>query len=194
MKICLATNNKGKIEELKALLSEKDIEIVSLAEIGCHVDLPETHFTFHQNSLQKAQYVYDNFQIACISDDSGLSIEALNNEPGVLSARYAGQHGNDKANVDLVLQKMKNINTRNAFFTTVITFININGLATQFEGRIDGKITEESIGNQGFGYDPIFIPNGYEATFAQFSKAEKNKISHRAKAMEKLILYLKSEL
>lgn len=193
MKICLASNNKGKIEELKSLLSNTQIEIVSLADIGCEVELPETHFTFHQNSLQKAQFVYDNYQIACISDDSGLCIEALNHEPGVLSARYAGIHGNDKANIDLVLKKMENIDNRKAFFTTVVTFINPQGIATQFEGRVDGYIIQKPIGNQGFGYDPIFTPNGSELTFAQLSKLEKNKISHRAKAMEKLILYLKKE-
>jgi len=191
MKICLATNNQGKIKELKSLLSSLDIEVVGLKDIGCKIDLPETGTTFQENSLQKAQYVFDNYQISCIADDSGLEIDALQGEPGVFSARYAGEHGNDKANIAKVLEKLARIENRKANFKTVVTYINADGNAYFFEGKIEGKIAHHEMGTNGFGYDPIFIPKGYSETFAEFSAEIKNRISHRAKAVIGLLEFLK---
>lgn len=191
MKICLATNNQGKINELKSLLSSLDIEIVGLKDIGCNIDLPETGTTFQENSLQKAQYVYDNYHIASLADDSGLEIDALQGEPGVFSARYAGVHGNDKANIVKVLEKLDGIVNRKANFKTVVTYINSDGNAYFFEGKIEGEITHKEIGTNGFGYDPIFIPNGYSETFAELLAEFKNRISHRAKAVIGLLEFLK---
>jgi len=191
MKICLATNNQGKIKELKSLLSSLDIEVVGLKDIGCKIDLPETGTTFQENSLQKAQYVFDNYQISCIADDSGLEIDALQGEPGVFSARYAGEHGNDKANIAKVLEKLARIENRKANFKTVVTYINADGNAYFFEGKIEGKIAHHEMGTNGFGYDPIFIPTGYSETFAELSAEIKNLISHRAKAVDGLLEFLK---
>lgn len=193
MRICLATNNHGKIAELKSLLSALDIELVGLKEIGCLVDLPETGHTFLENSLQKAQYVFDHYKIACVADDSGLEVDALQGKPGVFSARYAGAHGNDKANIKKLLIEMEEIENRKANFRTVITFIDSSGKVFHFEGKIDGELTKEEIGANGFGYDPIFIPNGYTQTFAQISHEIKNQISHRAKAVKKMVEFLKSK-
>jgi len=192
MILCLATNNQGKINELKSLLSNLAIQIVGLKEIGCLIDLPETGHTFQENSLQKAQYVFDNFKIPCIADDSGLQIAALNGEPGIYSARYSGEHGDDKANIAKVLEKLSGIKNRNANFKTVVTYIGVDGQSLFFEGVIDGSIAEKPFGSNGFGYDPIFIPFGYSETFAEIAADIKNKISHRAKAVQGLLAYLKS--
>lgn len=190
MKICLATNNKGKIAELKQLLSDSDFEIVGLKEIGCDTDLPETQNTFEGNSLQKAEYVYNHFHMACIADDSGLEVDALHGEPGVFSARYAGKHGDDAANTALVLSKMQGIENRQARFVTVIAYIDADGNKFTFEGKVEGILTNQTLGTGGFGYDPIFIPKGYEQTFAQLQPDIKNTISHRAQAMRRFLEFL----
>lgn len=188
--ICLATNNKHKVEELQQML-EGLFEIKTLKDIGCEEDIPETADTFEGNSLQKARFVFDHYGMDCISDDSGLEVDALNGEPGVFSARYAGEHGNHAANIEKLLSKLSGRSNRKANFRTSVTLI-LEGEIHQFEGIVDGRISEEKIGNGGFGYDPIFIPEGYDCTFAQMSMEEKNPISHRGKAIEKLIGFLKN--
>ena len=188
MKLCLATNNAHKIEELQALLGE-NFQLQTLNEIGCNDDIPETADTFQGNSLLKAMYVWERFQINCIADDSGLEVEALNGEPGIFSARYAGEHGNHAKNMDKLLQNLAGIENRKAQFRCVITLI-INGLPHFFEGIIRGKIIQEKRGSQGFGYDPLFVPDGYNRTFAEMSIEEKNPISHRGLAVAKMIEFL----
>ena len=188
MKLCLATNNAHKIEELQSLLGE-NFQLQTLNEIGCNDDIPETADTFQGNSLLKAMYVWERFQINCIADDSGLEVEALNGEPGIFSARYAGEHGNHAKNMDKLLQNLAGIENRKAQFRCVITLI-INGLPHFFEGIIRGKIIQEKRGSQGFGYDPLFVPDGYNRTFAEMSIEEKNPISHRGLAVAKMIEFL----
>ena len=188
MKLCLATNNAHKIEELQSLLGET-FQLQTLNDIDCNEDIPETADTFQGNSLLKAMYVWERFQINCIADDSGLEVEALNDEPGVFSARYAGTHGNHAKNMDKLLQNLAGIENRKAQFRCVITLI-INGLPYFFEGIIHGKIIQEKRGSQGFGYDPLFVPDGYNRTFAEMSIEEKNPISHRGLAVAKMIEFL----
>ncbi len=188
MKLCLATNNQHKIEELQTLLGEK-FQLQTLKEIGCFDEIPETTDTFDGNSLQKAMYVWERFQINCIADDSGLEVDALNGEPGVFSALYAGEHGNHEKNMTKLLQNMEGIEHRSAQFRCVITLI-INGVANHFEGIIRGKIILEKRGSQGFGYDPLFVPYGYDRTFAEMSIEEKNPISHRGLAVAQMIAFL----
>jgi len=197
MKICFATNNSKKIEEVKAALPT-NIQLVSLKEIGCTEEIPETTPTIEGNSEQKAMYVYQNYATNCFADDTGLEIEALNGEPGVSSAMYAdeisGSFRDSKENMKLVLKNLslqteKGNTNRNAQFKTVFTLV-LDGQKYQFEGIIKGKIIDELKGEDGFGYDPIFIPNGHEKTFAQMSLSEKNQISHRAIATKKLIEFL----
>ncbi len=187
MKICFATNNKNKLQEIKSAV--KDIEILGLADIGCREELPENQTTLEGNSLEKANYVFDNYQQDCFADDTGLEIEELGNEPGVYSARYAGTHGDSEANMQLVLKNLKGKENRKAQFKTVITLI-LNDKKHQFEGVAKGEITLEKVGVDGFGYDPIFVPEGYSITFAEMSMEEKNAISHRGKAVRKLIDFL----
>lgn len=189
MKLCLATNNAHKVEELQALLGDK-FQLQTLNEIGCFDDIPETADTFDGNSLQKAMYVWERFQIDCIADDSGLEVDALNGEPGVFSARYAGEHGNHAKNIDKLLETMKGVENRAAQFRSVITLL-IDGKPNFFEGIIRGKITHERHGEKGFGYDPIFVPEGYDRTFAEMTMEEKNPISHRGLAVAKMIEFLK---
>ena len=193
MKLCLATNNAHKVEELQALLGEK-IQLQTLHEIGCFDDIPETANTFEGNSLQKAMYIWERFQIDCIADDSGLEVDALNGEPGVFSARYAGtpaagDHGNHAKNIEKLLKNLKGIENRAAQFRSVITLL-INGESHFFEGIIRGKITYDRHGEKGFGYDPIFLPEGYDRTFAEMTMEEKNPISHRGLAVAKMIDFL----
>ncbi len=188
MKLCLATNNAHKVEELQALLDEK-FQLQTLNEIGCFDDIPETANTFEGNSLQKAMYIWERFQIDCIADDSGLEVDALNGEPGVFSARYAGEHGNHSKNIDKLLETLKGVENREAQFRSVITLL-INGESQFFEGIVRGKIKQERHGEKGFGYDPIFIPEGYDRTFAEMTMKEKNPISHRGIAVAKMIEFL----
>ena len=188
MKLCFATNNKNKILEIKSILKDK-FEILSLQEIGCHEELPETRDTIEGNSLQKAEYVWQNYKVNCFSDDSGLEVAALNGEPGVYSAMYAGPTCNAEDNMALLLTKMEGKENRNALFRTCITLI-INGEVHSFEGNVKGTILTKKQGEKGFGYDPIFKPESFEKSFAEMSREEKNLISHRGRAVKLLAEYL----
>ena len=191
MKIVFATNNKHKLEEIKDILG-KDFEIVSLAEIGCHEDIPETGLTLEENARQKSTYIVEHYNYDCFADDTGLEVDALNGEPGVHSARYAeGTDHDSEANMRKLLSKMSNVKDRTARFRTVISLI-INGVEHQFEGRVEGRIATEKHGKEGFGYDPVFIPEGYDKSFAELGEEVKNQISHRARAVKKLAEYLSS--
>jgi len=189
MKLCFATNNAHKIEEVKALLGN-EIELVSLKEIGCTEELAETTGTIAGNSKQKAQYVFENYHVNCFADDSGLEVEALHGEPGVDSAYYAGLQRNHNDNINLLLKNMDGVTNRNARFVTIITLF-IDNQPYQFEGEVKGKILTERKGMGGFGYDPVFLPDGFSKTLAEMAMQEKNKISHRARAVEKLVTFLK---
>jgi XTP/dITP diphosphohydrolase len=191
MRLCFATNNKHKIKEIEALLGSS-YQLLSLEDIGCDVELPEDQDTLEGNSLQKAQYVYAHFQVDCFADDTGLEVTALNGAPGVYSARYAGPEKDTTANMALLLKNLGGKSDRSAQFRTVITLI-LGGRQIQFEGIVKGKIAEHHHGEKGFGYDPIFIPEGYSKTFAEMSQEEKNKISHRGLAIQKLVKYLREE-
>ena len=188
MKICFATNNSKKIEEVKAALGPQ-IELVSLEEIGCREELPETGDTLEHNAFQKAQYVKDHFGVDCFADDTGLEVDALEGEPGVYSGRYAGEPRSDERNIDLLLKNLGESSIRTARFKTVIALL-IGEDKYKFEGIAEGEILKERTGNGGFGYDPIFLPKGYSKSFAQLSLDEKNEISHRGKAVRALIEFL----
>ncbi len=190
MELVFATNNLNKLTELQKLVSDSII-LKSLADIDCNEEIPETGHTLESNASQKSTYIYSKYKINCFSDDTGLEIEALNGAPGVYSARYAGEDKDAKKNMNQVLQELKGIQNRKARFRTVISLI-INGKEFQFEGIVDGKITESESGSEGFGYDPIFMPNGYTQTFAELPLSEKNKISHRGNAVKKLVEFLNS--
>ncbi len=191
MKILIASQNQHKIEEIKAFLDFK-VELISMSEMGIDVDIPETGQTLSENSLLKAQYLANKFDLPCLADDSGLEVEALNGAPGVFSARYAGEEKDDQKNMDLLLDNLRDLENKNARFVTVLTF-HLNGEFHQFEGEIKGRIISNKRGNQGFGYDPIFIPEGSEKTFGEMSLTEKNTIAHRARALEKFKTFLKKE-
>lgn len=188
MQLVFASNNKNKIKEIQQLLPDS-IEILSLESIGCHEEIPETAETIEGNAILKANYVTEKYGYNCFADDTGLEIEALNGEPGVYSARYAGEQKDANDNMDKVLNALGDSNNRTAQFKTVIA-LNINGEQQLFTGIAKGEITIEKSGNQGFGYDPIFRPEGYQETFADLELAIKNKISHRGKATQMLISYL----
>lgn len=190
MKLVFATNNLNKLKELQNLLGE-EIELLSLADINCDDEIPEDHETLEENASQKAQYIFDKFKVNCFADDTGLEIESLNNEPGVYSARYAGEEKDAKANMKKVLENLNGIENRRSRFRTVISLI-IDGKENQFEGIVEGNILEKERGIDGFGYDPIFEPSGYDISFAEMDMTEKNKISHRALAVRKLVDYLLS--
>ena len=189
MEICFATHNENKIREVRILLHP--IKIVGLTELGQHEEIPETGQTLDENSLLKAQFLFSKFQVNCFADDTGLEVESLNGAPGVYSARYAGDKKDNQANIDLLLQNLEGIENRNARFRTVISLI-LNGETFTFEGVVNGRITKDISGSEGFGYDPIFMPEGYDITFAEMSLEEKNSISHRGKAIKKLVDYLRS--
>ena len=190
MKLVFATNNRHKLEEVRTILGNK-IEVLSLNDIDCHDDIPETADTLEGNALIKARYIHEKFGVDCFADDTGLEVEALNGEPGVYSARYAGEDCNPEANMYKLLQNLTGENNRNAQFRTVIALI-IKGKEFLFEGIVKGTIATEKAGNGGFGYDPIFIPEGYNVTFSEMGNDSKNHISHRALAVEKLYNYLNS--
>jgi XTP/dITP diphosphohydrolase len=190
MKLVFATNNSNKIKELKTLIGNS-IELMSLEDIDCLEEIPETSDTIAGNALQKAKYVFDNYGYNCFADDTGLEIESLNGEPGIYSARYAGKIKSAEQNIEKVLKKLENVKNRNAQFKTVIALI-IDKKETLFEGIAKGEITQIKSGSEGFGYDPIFKPQGYNNTFSEMSIDEKNKISHRGKAVKKLTEYLSS--
>lgn len=190
MKLCFATNNAHKISEVKSLLAGK-FQILSLQEIGCLVELPETTGTIAGNSNQKAEYVYQKYGIDCFADDSGLLVSSLNDAPGVDSAIYAGPQRSHDDNIALLLKNLDGIANRRAQFITVITLIQ-SGQHRQFEGILEGEILKEKRGEGGFGYDPVFVPLGFDKTLAQMSMDEKNTISHRAKAIDKLVSFLQT--
>lgn len=190
-KLCFATNNTHKLEEIQAILGDS-FELLSLKDLNCTEELPETGNTLEANSLQKAQYLYDHYQVNCFADDSGLEVHSLGGEPGVDSAHYAGPQRSHADNVNLLLKNLSDTTDRSAQFRTVITLIQ-NGEVSQFEGIIKGQIITNLRGSAGFGYDPIFVPEGYTATFAEMSLTEKGKISHRAKAFGKLVAFLDSK-
>ena len=210
MKIVFATNNKHKLEEIRAILGPQ-FEVVSLADIGCHEDIPETGQTLEENALMKAEYVYNKYHLSCFADDTGLEVEALDGAPGVYSARYASledlenlenlEH-NSEANMARLLRELGNNNNRKARFRTVIALIQKKDVCPcgctsikeihQFEGIVNGEIIRERRGGEGFGYDPIFQPDGYDQTFAELGADIKNQISHRARATQKLAEYLRA--
>jgi len=188
MKLVFATNNLNKLSEIRDLVPT-GIEILSLRDINCNEELPETNPTLEGNALQKAKYIFDNYGFNCFSDDTGLEIDALNGEPGVYSARYAGEDCKSEDNMNFVLEKLEGINNRTAKFRTVIALI-VDGKETLFEGECKGRMTKIKSGVDGFGYDPIFKPKGNDITFAEMTKNEKGAISHRGKAVDKLVRFL----
>lgn len=188
MKLVFATNNQHKLKEIEAMLGS-NINLLSLGEINCSDEIPETGETLEENARQKSEYIFDRYNINCFADDTGLEIDALNGEPGVYSARYAGEEKDAELNMRKVLRLMDGVNNRQARFRTVISLI-IDGQELQFEGVVEGVILEEKAGEEGFGYDPIFQPTGFNESFAQMSLDVKNKISHRGRAVSKLVQYL----
>ena len=192
MKLVFATNNKHKLSEIRAILGEQ-VEILSLEDINCHADIPETADTLEGNALQKAQYVVDHYGMSCFADDTGLEVEALNGEPGIFSARYAGEGHDSEANMDKLLKNLGQNNNRKAQCRTVIALLEVKGGKVQqhlFEGIVKGEIIRQRRGGAGFGYDPIFQPEGYTQTFAEMGNDAKNNISHRARAVKKLAEYV----
>lgn len=187
-KFVFATNNAHKLEEVTAILGDK-IELLSMKDIHCHADIPETADTLEGNALLKARYIFENYNMDCFADDTGLEVEALNGAPGVYSARYAGDAHNSEANMRKLSQDMEGIENRKAQFRTVFALI-INGKEHLFEGIVKGEITKHRCGSSGFGYDPVFIPEGYTQTYAEMGNTLKNKISHRALATNKLCNFL----
>lgn len=187
-KFVFATNNNHKLEEVSAILGNK-VELLSMKEIGCHDDIPETADTLEGNALLKARYIYDKYHTDCFADDTGLEVEALNGAPGVFSARYAGDAHNSEANMNKLLLELEGSDNRKARFRTVFALI-VNGKEHIFEGIVKGEITKGKHGTSGFGYDPIFLPEGYTQTFAEMGNELKNKISHRAVATKKLCNFI----
>ena len=188
MKLVFATNNPNKLSEIRMLLPSS-IELLSLKDIECFEDLPETSDTLEDNAAQKSYFVYDNYGYNCFADDTGLEIDALDGRPGVYSARYAGVDSIAENNIKKVLSEMEQFDNRDASFRTIISLV-IDGKEYQFDGEIEGQITPERWGKKGFGYDPIFLPDGFEKSFAQMSIQQKNDISHRGIAVKKLIDFL----
>lgn len=189
MKLVFATNNRHKLDEVRAIVGDK-VEVLSLNDIGCHDDIPETADTLQGNALIKARYIYEKFGVDCFADDTGLEVEALDGAPGVYSARYAGEECDSEANMQKLLQNLTGKSNRNAQFRTVIALI-IKGEEKLFNGIVKGTITEEKRGDSGFGYDPVFVPEGFSESFAQMSGDMKNSISHRYRATQELSNYLK---
>lgn len=190
MKLIFASHNKNKVKEVAAILP-KHIELVGLHDLNYNEEIDETGATLEENAFIKAKHIYDKFKMNCFADDSGLEVEVLNNEPGVYSARYAGNEKNDAANMNKLLENLSHVENRKARFRTVIAII-LDGKEHLFEGIVNGKIINEKRGEKGFGYDPIFVPDGFDKTFAELSSEEKNQISHRAIATKKLIRFLEN--
>lgn len=187
--LVFATGNLHKLEEVQGLLG-KDFALSCLKDVGITEDIPETAMTLQENALQKARYVYRKCNCACFADDTGLEVDALQGEPGVFSARYAGPQKDSLANMQLVLSKLEGMQNRSARFKTVIAYIDDAGNEHLFEGKVEGIIIAEPTGSEGFGYDPIFVPQGYDKTFAELPLSIKNAIGHRGKAMQKLLDFL----
>ena len=192
MKLVFATNNQHKLDEIRKITNGLT-EIVSLAEINCHDDIPETADTLEGNALQKARYIKEHFGLDCFADDTGLEVEVLHNAPGVFSARYAGPGHDSEANINKLLQELQDKDNRKARFRTVIALI-MNGKEYLFEGIINGTIAREKRGGSGFGYDPLFVPDNYSQTFAEMGNDIKNQISHRAQAVKKLTTFLSNNI
>ena len=192
LKLVFATNNQHKLEEVADKLKGQ-IELLTLGDIDCNDDIEETGSTFEENASIKSWYIFEKYCLNCFGDDSGLEVEALNGEPGVYSARYAGEYGNHSANIEKLLHKLKDVENRQARFITVISLM-WNGVEHFFEGTVEGTIRYERDGTGGFGYYPFFQPDGCTITFAEMSLEEKNKLSHRAKAVEKLVEFLNSNI
>jgi XTP/dITP diphosphohydrolase len=187
-KLVFATNNPHKLEEVRAILQQK-FEVAGLADIGCHREIPETGTTLEENASIKSHYVVNQYQTDCFADDTGLEVDALEGKPGVYSARYAGENASYEQNVDKLLLELAGKTNRDARFRTVISLV-MDDKEYQFEGIVDGKIINERKGKDGFGYDPVFMPNGYDQTLAEMDASLKNSISHRAKAVQKLVKFL----
>lgn len=188
-KLVVATNNAHKLEEISAILGN-EMELLSLKDIHCNADIPETADTLEGNARQKAMYIHENYGMDCFADDTGLEVEALDGAPGVFSARYAGDGHDSEANIQKLLKELEGKENRKAQFRTAICLI-MEGKEYLFEGIVKGSIIEEKRGGAGFGYDPIFVPEGYDQTFAELGNDVKNTISHRARAVEKLCTFLK---
>ncbi|WP_080237165.1 RdgB/HAM1 family non-canonical purine NTP pyrophosphatase [Spirosoma rigui] len=191
MELCFATNNAHKLDEVSAILGDA-FTLKTLSDIGCTDELPETSGTIPGNSRQKAEYVWTHFGVSCFADDSGLEVDALNGEPGVDSAHYSGTRDHAR-NIETLLTNLSGQTNRRARFVTVFTLI-LHGVEHQFEGTVDGQILTEVRGAGGFGYDPIFQPDGHDRTFAEMSSAEKNGISHRSRALSKMVAYLSEQV
>lgn len=190
-KLVFASNNAHKLSEIRAILGDR-IEIISLSDLQCHEEIPETADTLEGNALIKARYVWEHYGLYCFADDTGLEVEALDGAPGVYSARFAGEHASFEDNVSLLLERLSGVAApRRARFRTVVALIDEYGTHF-FEGSVDGEITLERSGDHGFGYDPIFRPEGREETFAQLTEQEKNSMSHRGRAVQKLVRYLQA--
>lgn len=193
MKLVFATNNKHKLDEINHMLKNTGIELFSLKDIGCEEDIPETADTLEGNALQKASYIFDKFHMNCFADDTGLEVDSLNGRPGVYSARYAGEGCTFEDNINKLLSEMNSAKDRKASFKTVIALI-IEGKVHYFNGEVKGNITTEKHGLNGFGYDPVFMPEGYNITFAEMDSSTKNSLSHRFHATNNLIKFLKENL
>lgn len=191
MELCFATNNEHKLREVRQLLGDQH-RVLSLSDIGCVEELREDEDTLEGNSLQKAQYIFDRYQVSCFADDTGLEVEALQGAPGVYSARYAGDQRNDNDNIRLLLKNLDKSVNRRARFRTIITLV-MQGEVHQFEGIANGEILTSKRGEHGFGYDPIFLPEGHQKSMAELTSAEKNAISHRGRATQKLVAFLKNQ-
>lgn len=190
-KLVFASNNAHKLSEIRAILGDR-LEIISLSDLQCHEEIPETADTLEGNALIKARYVWEHYGLYCFADDTGLEVEALGGAPGVYSARFAGEHATFEDNVSLLLERLSGVAApRRARFRTVIALIDEYGTHF-FEGSVDGEITLERSGDHGFGYDPVFRPEGREETFAQLTEQEKNSMSHRGRAVQKLVRYLQA--
>lgn len=191
MKLVIASNNAHKLQEIREIIGNR-YELVGLNEIGCFEDIPETGETLEINALQKSNYIYSNYKLSCFADDTGLEVDALNGEPGVYSARYAGEERLASNNIKKLLTNLRGVSNRDAQFRTVISLI-LEGKEYQFEGVVRGAISDDVRGDKGFGYDPIFVPNGYSQSFAEMSESIKNDISHRALAVNKLVNFLNTK-
>jgi XTP/dITP diphosphohydrolase len=189
MELVFATNNKHKLEEVQSVMGD-GIILKTLAEIGCQEDIPETGQTFEANAAQKSQYLLDHYRLDCFADDSGLEVYALNGEPGVISARYSGSRDMEQ-NMDLLLQKMEEQTDRRACFRTIIS-LRLQGEHYLFEGKVEGQLLHARTGSKGFGYDPLFVPDGYDRSFAEMDMKEKTAISHRTRAVGKMAEFLRS--
>jgi len=189
-RLVFATNNPHKLEEARHILSG-NIQVLSLRDIGCNDELPETHETLEENAMEKARFVYERYRVNCFAEDTGLEVASLGGQPGVYSARFAGPGKKDNDNISLLLAKLNGIENRAAQFRAVIGII-LNGREFLFEGAVKGSILEKPSGNKGFGYDPVFLPDGSQQSFAEMSLSEKSGISHRKKALEKLVDFLRA--